>query len=264
MATPPRCHQASQPRACTRQNISLLALLIFIHSLCHADAFLLPSHSPPTTHPSSSSLQPYLTTGTGSRTALAAKSGKKKNNKSKDTTITVNRIAYRNYEIVDTLEAGVALLGTEVKAIRDGKMNLRDGYIRPSKNGRSCVLHNVSILFWFQPFELFACIEEHLSAQLTQSISRHHYRILTHTITFHLYIFSVFTHGTVNPSHSITFHSIIQLSIQCNNDPIINRSILESIAWRALTFNTKKSDQGYYSCTRSRHGNSCSKPNSRA
>jgi SsrA-binding protein len=143
MATPSRSHQASQPRACTRQNISLLALLIFIHSLCHANSFLLPSPLPPTTHPSSF-LQPYLTTGTGSRTALAAKSGKKKK-KSKDTTITVNRIAYRNYEVVQTLEAGVALLGTEVKAIRDGKMNLRDGYIRPSKNGRSCVLHNVHI-----------------------------------------------------------------------------------------------------------------------
>jgi SsrA-binding protein len=123
-----------------RKNISALALLLFIHSLCPADAFLPPSVSPPTTHPSSS-LRPYLSTGMGSSTALAAK----KKKKPKDTTITVNRIAYRNYEIIDTLEAGIALLGTEVKAIRDGKMNLRDGYIRPSKNGRSCVLHNVHI-----------------------------------------------------------------------------------------------------------------------
>lgn len=43
------------------------------------------------------------------------------------------------------MEAGIALSGTEVKAIRDGKMNLRDGFIRPSKDGRSCVLHNVHI-----------------------------------------------------------------------------------------------------------------------
>jgi SsrA-binding protein len=141
MATASKSHQVSHPRACMRRNISVLVLLFFIHSLCPADAFLQPSHSSPTTR-QSSSLQPYLTTGTGSRTALAAK---KKKKKSKDTTITINRIAYRNYEIVDTLEAGVALLGTEVKAIRDGKMNLRDGYIRPSKNGRSCVLHNVHI-----------------------------------------------------------------------------------------------------------------------
>ena len=57
----------------------------------------------------------------------------------------VNRIAYRNFEIVDKLEAGIALKGTEVKSIREGKMNLRDGYIRPSKNGKSCVLYNVHI-----------------------------------------------------------------------------------------------------------------------
>lgn len=75
-------------------------------------------------------------------TALHAKSGKKKK-KQKDGTITVNRIAYRNYEIVETLEAGVSLKGTETKAIRDGKMNLRDGYVRPIKNG--AVLYNVHI-----------------------------------------------------------------------------------------------------------------------
>ena len=75
---------------------------------------------------------------------LYAKSGKKKK-KPTDNTAAVNRIAYRNYEIIDTLEAGISLLGTEVKSIRDGKLNLRDGYVRPSKNGRSCVLHNVHV-----------------------------------------------------------------------------------------------------------------------
>jgi SsrA-binding protein len=57
----------------------------------------------------------------------------------------VNRLAYRNYEIVDTIEAGISLVGTEVKSIRDGKMTIRDGYVKPSKNGRSCTLHNVHI-----------------------------------------------------------------------------------------------------------------------
>lgn len=75
---------------------------------------------------------------------LEAKSGKKKK-KPKTNTIAVNRLAYRNYEIVDTLEAGISLKGSEVKSIRDGKMNLRDGYVRPSKNGRSCTLYNVHI-----------------------------------------------------------------------------------------------------------------------
>lgn len=75
-------------------------------------------------------------------TALAAKKKKKK----KDANfIAVNRVAYRNYEVLETLEAGISLKGTEVKSIRDGKMNLRDGYIRPTKNGRSCMLYNVHI-----------------------------------------------------------------------------------------------------------------------
>jgi len=70
---------------------------------------------------------------------------KNKKKKSTDNTVTVNRIAYRNYEIVETLEAGISLKGTEVKSIRDGKMNLRDGYVRADKNGRSCTLYNVHI-----------------------------------------------------------------------------------------------------------------------
>lgn len=79
-------------------------------------------------------------------TCLQAKSGKKKK-KLKDNRIAVNKLAYRNYEIVDTLEAGISLKGSEVKSIRDGKMNLRDGYVRPSKGGRGCtlLLHNVHI-----------------------------------------------------------------------------------------------------------------------
>ena len=42
--------------------------------------------------------------------------------------ITHNRKARHNYEIEDTLEAGLALVGTEVKSCRDGKANLSDSY----------------------------------------------------------------------------------------------------------------------------------------
>lgn len=76
---------------------------------------------------------------------LYAKSGTKKKNKGQSNTVAVNRVAYRNYEVLDTFEAGISLLGTEVKSIRDGKMNLRDGYVKPAKNGRSCTLHNVHV-----------------------------------------------------------------------------------------------------------------------
>jgi SsrA-binding protein len=45
-------------------------------------------------------------------------------------TIAENRKARHDYHILETWEAGVALLGTEVKSIREGRVNLRDSYAR--------------------------------------------------------------------------------------------------------------------------------------
>jgi len=42
--------------------------------------------------------------------------------------IAVNRQAYHDYFVERTIEAGVSLVGTEVKSIRDGKVNLRGSY----------------------------------------------------------------------------------------------------------------------------------------
>lgn len=42
--------------------------------------------------------------------------------------IASNRRARRNYTIIDTYEAGMALLGSEVKSLREGKMDLKDSY----------------------------------------------------------------------------------------------------------------------------------------
>jgi SsrA-binding protein len=42
--------------------------------------------------------------------------------------ISSNRRARRNYSVVETLEAGVALLGSEVKALREGRIDLKDSY----------------------------------------------------------------------------------------------------------------------------------------
>ncbi len=99
----------------------------------------------------SSSIQSFsngsgYTAGRNDRTTIlfAKKSGKKKK-KGNDGTIAVNRAAYRNYEIIDTLDAGISLLGSEVKSARDGKMNIRDGFVRPERNGRTCILYNVHI-----------------------------------------------------------------------------------------------------------------------
>ena len=44
--------------------------------------------------------------------------------------IAENRKAFHDYHIVETFEAGVALLGTEVKSIREGNVNLRDSFAR--------------------------------------------------------------------------------------------------------------------------------------
>ncbi len=42
--------------------------------------------------------------------------------------IAENRYAKFQYEIIETIEAGIELLGTEVKSIRNSNVNLRDGY----------------------------------------------------------------------------------------------------------------------------------------
>ena len=54
-----------------------------------------------------------------------------------------NRFARHQYEILETLECGIELLGTEVKSIRAGQVNLRDGFCL-IRNGQ-LQLHNVHI-----------------------------------------------------------------------------------------------------------------------
>jgi SsrA-binding protein len=44
-----------------------------------------------------------------------------------------NRKARHDYHVLETWEAGVVLLGTEVKSIREGRVNLRDSYARVDK-----------------------------------------------------------------------------------------------------------------------------------
>jgi SsrA-binding protein len=42
--------------------------------------------------------------------------------------ITTNKKAFHDYEVLQKLEAGISLLGTEVKAVKSGNINLKDGY----------------------------------------------------------------------------------------------------------------------------------------
>ena len=46
-------------------------------------------------------------------------------------TLATNRKAYHNYHIGESLEAGIALTGTEIKSIRAGRVSLADAYVRP-------------------------------------------------------------------------------------------------------------------------------------
>jgi SsrA-binding protein len=57
--------------------------------------------------------------------------------------VAVNRRAFHDYFIDERLEAGLVLTGTEVKSLRAGKVNLRDGYVRVE--GNAAWLENVHI-----------------------------------------------------------------------------------------------------------------------
>jgi SsrA-binding protein len=57
--------------------------------------------------------------------------------------IAENRKAFHDYHILETFEAGIALLGTEVKSIREGRVNLRDSYAQV--NGGEVFVYNVHI-----------------------------------------------------------------------------------------------------------------------
>ena len=57
--------------------------------------------------------------------------------------IAENRKAFHDFHLLETFEAGIALLGTEVKAIREGRVNLRDSFARVE--GGEVFLYNVNI-----------------------------------------------------------------------------------------------------------------------
>ncbi len=53
--------------------------------------------------------------------------------------VSENRRARRDYEIEETVEAGIALQGTEVKSMREGGVNLKDSYAR-FENGEAWLI----------------------------------------------------------------------------------------------------------------------------
>src|SRR4026208_302474 len=57
--------------------------------------------------------------------------------------IAENRKAFHDYHLLESFEAGIVLLGTEVKAIREGRVNLRDSFARLEDG--EVYLYNVNI-----------------------------------------------------------------------------------------------------------------------
>ncbi|MCM8784800.1 MAG: SsrA-binding protein SmpB [Candidatus Omnitrophica bacterium] len=62
-----------------------------------------------------------------------------------------NKSAYHNYEILEKIEAGIVLKGSEVKSIREGKISFKDSYAKV-ENGE-VFLHNFYIAPYQSSFE---------------------------------------------------------------------------------------------------------------
>ena len=60
-----------------------------------------------------------------------------------DKTVAQNRKARHEYFIIDSFETGIVLSGTEIKSVRDGRVNLKDGFA--SVEGGELWLYNVHI-----------------------------------------------------------------------------------------------------------------------
>jgi SsrA-binding protein len=82
------------------------------------------------------------------RTAPRPRTEKSEAEKRPIRTYATNKAALHEYHVLETVEAGVALTGTEVKAIRAGNVNLRDAYAKPA-NGEIW-LWNAHIAPWDQ------------------------------------------------------------------------------------------------------------------
>lgn len=67
----------------------------------------------------------------------------KQNGKHQDSALAQNRKARHDYAVEETYEAGIALTGTEIKSVRDRRVNIKDGYVQ-IRNGEA-IMMNVHI-----------------------------------------------------------------------------------------------------------------------
>ena len=57
----------------------------------------------------------------------------------------VNRRAHHDYAILEKIETGISLLGSEVKSVRNGQVSLAEGYARVDPGDMQLYLHDVDI-----------------------------------------------------------------------------------------------------------------------
>ena len=72
-------------------------------------------------------------------------SKRKKDNKASAEPVIENRKARFDYHIGETLEVGIALQGSEVKAIRAGRVSLGEGFVMARRSPLRLVLHQVNL-----------------------------------------------------------------------------------------------------------------------
>ena len=70
--------------------------------------------------------------------------------------ITENRKARHDYSVIEAMEAGMELVGTEVKSLRAGKVNLKDSFVRITKAGELVVM-NMHIMIMATIITMIRC-----------------------------------------------------------------------------------------------------------
>ena len=81
-----------------------------------------------------SASKPPKPTSSSPKNSPKGKAAKKGDDKPAERVVAENRKARHDYEIIDTLECGIALVGSEVKSLRGGKMSLDEAYGRVDGN----------------------------------------------------------------------------------------------------------------------------------
>ena len=116
--------------------------------------------------------------------------------------ITTNKLAYHDYQILDTLEAGLVLSGPEVKSVKSGGVNLKGSYIN-IKSDRDALL-----------------VKAHISLYKPATIAQRNYDpyqdrklLLTKKELKHLFGKSKESGITIIPLKIYLKHSLIKLEI---------------------------------------------------